>query len=434
MPWRWWAGPAGAPALPEAPLCRYHGAMIFRARLDLTWGGFARGAALCFLPHAEGELVRRVREALPGGDEAVLCLAVRSGFDSLLAAMALPEGSEVLLSAITIPDMAGIVRAHGLVPIPVDVDPDTLEPDPVALVRAASARARVLVVAHLFGAVSDFGHARAFARQRGMLFVEDCAQSYVPGRFLGSLESDVRMLSFGPIRTDTAMGGGILFVRDPALRMRMEEIQRSLPVQTRGAFLRRLLRYAGLQAMNLGWVFAWFRAACFRAGQDFDVVLREAARGFAGADLLGRLRWRPAVPLLAMLAWRLHRTNSRVRARTEAGDALARAVSGAVRRPGTRVSEHTHALFPVLAEDPDWLMHCLRHHGFDATRGASGLTAVAPAPERPEVRAPRAAEVMERVLFVPAHPEVAPADRARLADVLRTWIHARRPDPSTGSS
>ena len=57
-----------------------------------------------------------------------MCLSVRSAWDLLLHVLAWPAGSEVIVSAITHPDMITILRAHGLVPVPVDVDLDTLAP------------------------------------------------------------------------------------------------------------------------------------------------------------------------------------------------------------------------------------------------------------------------------------------------------------------
>ena len=395
--------------------------MIVRARLDLSWPDFAFAATSCLLPGRCDELEDRVRRAFPDGDEALVCLAVRSGFDALLGALDLPAGSEVLLSAVTIPDMPRIVRAHGLVPVPVDVDPESLAPDLDALGRATSPRSRVLVVAHLFGAVSELGPARAFARTHGLLFVEDCAQSYIPGRFRGSPESDVRMLSFGPIKTDTGMGGAVLFVRDASLRARMAELQRALPVQSRRAYGRRLLKYAVLQALAAPPIFALFRAGCRLAGEDFDAVLRQAARGFPG-DLLRRIRRRPGAPLLALLARRLERPNTRVPARARAGEELARALAGVVPRPGTALTDHTHWVFPVLAGEPEALMAHLRARGFDATSGTTSLTAVGTPAERPDVAAPRASALIARILFVPAYPEVPPAAQTRLAEALREWF------------
>src|SRR5690606_37140318 len=79
----------------------------------------------------------------PSGD-ALACLSVRTGFDLLLQALQLPPGSEVLLSAITIADMARIIQAHGLVPVPVDLDPETLQVCSARLETLLSPRTRML--------------------------------------------------------------------------------------------------------------------------------------------------------------------------------------------------------------------------------------------------------------------------------------------------
>lgn len=60
-------------------------------------------------------------------------LSVRTAFDLYLKALELPRGSLVVCSALTIPDMVTIFEEHGLVPVPVDLDPDTLAPEPGAL-------------------------------------------------------------------------------------------------------------------------------------------------------------------------------------------------------------------------------------------------------------------------------------------------------------
>lgn len=404
--------------------------MIPRARLDLSWSDLAFGAVACFLPGRRERLEARIRRALPGGEEGLITLSVRSGFDLLLEALSLPAGSEVLLSVITVEDMARIVRARGLVPVPVDVDPDTLAPDPAALEAATSDRSRVLVAAHLFGGVSDLGAARAFARERGLVFVEDCAQAYVPGRFLGSEGSDVRMLSFGPIKTDTALGGGILFVRDGELRARMDALHPSRPVQPRRTHLRRVLKYGALQLVVTTPLFGAFRLGCRIAGRDFDEVLRRLSKGFAGPDALRQIRQRPSTPLLAMLARRVGAGGGRVPARTRAGSGLARAMAPHVARPGTGLAEHTHWLFPVLAADPHALMLHLRRHGFDATSGTSSLTVVPTPAERPEVRAPVGGHVVAHMLFVPAFPEMGGGALKRLAAVLSAWPTFAPPPPA----
>ncbi|CAM9585611.1 unnamed protein product, partial [Hapterophycus canaliculatus] len=79
-------------------------------------------------------------------------LSVRTAFDLYLKALKLPRGSLVICSALTIPDMVTIFEEHGLVPVPVDLDPQTLAPEPGALEAGQQQRVRAIYVAHVFGA------------------------------------------------------------------------------------------------------------------------------------------------------------------------------------------------------------------------------------------------------------------------------------------
>ncbi|MCA1675769.1 MAG: DegT/DnrJ/EryC1/StrS family aminotransferase, partial [Actinobacteria bacterium] len=92
-----------------------------RHRIDASLADalFALGAAV---------LIRRRRNGLDVR-AAMVCLSVRSAFDLFLTAIDLPEGDEVLVTAITHPDMVRILELHRLVPVPVDIDPESLAPD-----------------------------------------------------------------------------------------------------------------------------------------------------------------------------------------------------------------------------------------------------------------------------------------------------------------
>ena len=64
-------------------------------------------------------------------------------------------------------------------------------------------------------------------------------------------------------------------------------------------------------------------------------------------------------------------------------------------------------------------MRRLWRAGFDATRGASSLGAVPPAPERPDIDAPEARRIMEKVLYLPVHRGLDEDALHHLADTVR---------------
>lgn len=353
--------------------------------------------------------------------------SVRSAFDLLLGALALPAGSEVMLSALTIPDMARIVRAHGLQPIPVDLDPQTLAPTTATLERACSERTRVLVVAQLFGAQVDLRECARFASARGLLLVDDNAQGFC-GRESLSRPSPAAITfhSFGTIKTATALGGALTRVADPALLRRMRAQHQQWPVHPTRAYAKKVSQYAALLVPREPAVYRWFGAACDQFGPGLDRVVMSMTKGFpAHSDeaLLSALRRRPCGATMALLNRRLtgfsQRDRDRLRARSEAGEQLSRAIAPHIQLLGGAMPHRTHWLVASLLRTPERAIEPLRAAGFDAARGTTSITAIPAPADRPELQPAVARAAMDRVLFVPAYPEISAADRARLADELR---------------
>jgi perosamine synthetase len=77
-------------------------------------------------------------------DTAVATLSARSGFDLLLGAVDWAPGSEIVFSAVSIPHLAALVRSHGYVPIPIDLDRQTLEVDAAVVDEAWPERTRAV--------------------------------------------------------------------------------------------------------------------------------------------------------------------------------------------------------------------------------------------------------------------------------------------------
>lgn len=406
--------------------------MIPRGRLDVGWTDLAAGAAWCFAPGSRAALERKVEQLWSPGGDALVALSVRSGLDLLLSALDYPRGSEVLVSAVTIRDMVRIVEHHGLVPVPVDLDMDACALRVSALERAASPRTKAILAAHLFGSRMPLDDVGAFASARGLLLIEDVAQSFTGLEYRGHPASDVSLFSFGPIKTGSALGGATLRVRDAALRERMRALQSGYPVQGRRAFLERALRFLAVRLAMTRVPFTAICLACRAAGRRHDDLINHSVRGFSGSDLFANIRRQPSVPLLALLRRRLTRSDGRrVRRRLELARQMAR-LAGEFPRPGRRAAFHSYWTFPVLCDDPDGLVRHLATRGFDATRGSWSLYPVPPVEGRPGIGAPEAHETMRRIVYLPVYAGVSEREIERLAAALtefergRAGVSARR--------
>lgn len=370
-----------------------------RKKPDIGWRDLAFALSACFLPANRAAAQSRV-EATWLGSAALATLSVRSGLDLVLQCLALPRDSEVLVSAITIRDMAAILEHHGLRIVPVDVDPDTCAVDDDRLARALTPRTRAILVAHLFGGRMAMAGIAAFARRHGLLLFEDCAQAFAADGYRGDAGSDVAMFSFGPIKTATALGGGVLCFRDPALRDTCAARQRTLPVQPRLRYPARILKYAALKALCHPSPYTVFVAACRVVGRSHDDVIGRAVRGFGGTDLLRGIRHQPSAPLLMTMRRRLRNASpSDLASRVSAARRLASAMP-AVARAGFDAPLHVHWVFPIFSHRPEALVRHLWLAGFDATRGATSLCAVA-ASATGTAAADGARRMIERLIYLP---------------------------------
>lgn len=397
-----------------------------RHRIDIGLRDLRFALAAC----ARDEDSDRARAALESAceqpHEMLATHSVRSAFDLLLGALALPANSEVMLSALTIPDMARIVRAHGLRPIPVDLDPDTLAPTTATLERAYSPRARVLVVAQLFGAQVDATACARFASERGLLLVDDNAQGFCgPESLSRPSPATVIFHSFGTIKTATALGGALTRVRDRALLDRMRAQHQQWPVHPTSAYAKKVSQYAALLVPREPAVYRWFGAACDRLGPGLDRVVMSMTKGFpahSDEELLRALRRRPCGATMALLHRRCtgfsQADRDRLRARADAGEAISRAIAPRARLLGGAMPHRTHWLVAPLLQTPERAIAPLRAAGFDAARGTTSITAIPAPADRPDLEPAIARAAMDRVLFVPAYPEIPEADRARLGEAL----------------
>jgi perosamine synthetase len=391
--------------------------MIPRMQFDIRWKDLARGLSFFFL--------QRPKDPRAGGfldESAIPCLSARSGLDLLLSTLSLPPGSEILVSALTIPDMPRILRAHGLVPVPVDLDFASAAMDEASLRRALGPRTKAILVAHLFGSRPAMDSLFGIASQNHLFVIEDCAQAFVGPGFQGDPRSDAILHSFGPIKTATSLGGGSLRIRDPALRRRAQELHETWAMQPTREHLFRIFRFGFFKMLLSPAIYPCLIRWIRRTGRDHDQVITGAARSFRSGDFFERIRRRPCRPLHRLLHHRIETFPSSL---LEARTAKARRILNGLPAEhilGSTAANHTHWVIPLVLPDPESCRLRLLEEGFDAARAASSLMPV-PCPDHlPEAEARVTIDAHRGILYLPFGPAMSDADCDKLNSLLRSWF------------
>jgi len=135
-----------------------------------------------------------------------------------LAALGIGEGDEVLVSTLT--NMATFfpVIYQGAIPVPIDIEPDTLNLDPGLLEARITKRTKAIIVVHLFGHPVDMEPVMAVARKHGLLVIEDAAEAHgatYKGRKVGGI-GDVGCFSFYANKLITTGEGGMITTNNRA--------------------------------------------------------------------------------------------------------------------------------------------------------------------------------------------------------------------------
>ena len=147
---------------------------------------------------------------------AKYAVGVGSGTDALLLALmasGVGRGDRVITTPFTFFSTAGSISRLGAVPVFVDIDLRTYNIDADALERLLK-RGRKgikgIIPVHLFGQCASMERIRALARERGIMVIEDAAQSLgaeFKGRRAGAL-GDFGCFSFYPTKNLGCFGEG----------------------------------------------------------------------------------------------------------------------------------------------------------------------------------------------------------------------------------
>ncbi len=103
-----------------------------------------------------------------------------NGTDALqvsMMALRLQPGDEVITTSFTFIATAEVIALLKLTPVLVDVDPNTFNIDPDAIVRAITPKTRAIVPVHLFGQTAPMEEIMEIARKHNLFVIEDNCQA-----------------------------------------------------------------------------------------------------------------------------------------------------------------------------------------------------------------------------------------------------------------
>ncbi len=186
-----------------------------------------------FVLGPEVEAFEAEMAAYIGAEHAVSCA---SGTDALLLpllALSPQPDDEVIVPAFTFFATAGAAWNAGFRPVFADVDPHTFNVTAATVEPHLTERTRAIVAVHLFGQMAEMGEIMTLAESRGIVVIEDAAQSI--GATLASPSGaalragtigQVGAFSFFPTKNLGSFGeGGLVTTSDPGLADRVAKLR-----------------------------------------------------------------------------------------------------------------------------------------------------------------------------------------------------------------
>lgn len=146
-----------------------------------------------------GEKVRAFERHF--GEHAVLCNSGSSANLLAIAALTNPTtenrlmpGDEVIVSALSWSTTVWPLVQHGLVPVIVDIDPDTLNIDIAQVMQALGPKTKAIMPVHVYGNPCDMQSLTSL-KSKGLFVIEDCCEA------MGAQVDDTAVGSVGDIST-----------------------------------------------------------------------------------------------------------------------------------------------------------------------------------------------------------------------------------------
>lgn len=164
-------------------------------------------------------------------DDAVAVSSGTAGLHLALLVLGVGQGDEVIVPSFTFVAVANAVLQVRAAPVFAEIDPVTLNLDPICVERAITPRTRAILVVHTFGVPAAMDALQEIARRHGLALIEDACEA-IGARFgdpptarrAGSF-GDLAVLGFYPNKQLTTGEGGAVLCRDAAYARRLRSLR-----------------------------------------------------------------------------------------------------------------------------------------------------------------------------------------------------------------
>lgn len=163
----------------------------------------------------EGPLHKRLESELKSYLRVPTAMLFNNGTTALIAALRLfnlPAGSEVITTPLTFAATAHAIQWNGLIPVFVDVSPETLTIDPGSVELAITRKTSAILAVHVYGTVCDLDALQSIADKYGLRLFYDAAHAFgatVNGRSIASF-GDASVFSFHATKLFHTAEGGLI--------------------------------------------------------------------------------------------------------------------------------------------------------------------------------------------------------------------------------
>ena len=143
----------------------------------------------------------------------------RSAIYLVLKAAGINKNDEVIIQSYTCNAVPNPIIWAGAKPIYADIDPNTLNVDPVDVEKEITPKTKAILLQHTFGRPGPIQQLQVIAKRRSLYLIEDCAHALgakYNGKKLGTF-GDAAILSFGREKVISSMAGGAIIVRNQKL-------------------------------------------------------------------------------------------------------------------------------------------------------------------------------------------------------------------------